>query len=104
MSDKIGIIKAAELAYQAAAANNDPDVAVRKDDIGIITRCVDICRTYHTEKVVIAHIRKELQHYFEASPDMNLFGMALLHHVATPDDIDLFECTKWVYWQLLVRK
>lgn len=101
---KLGIIDAAESAYAAAVAERCSTVDLRRQDIEIIGRCVEACRTYTVDKVVIAQIRKELQTYFEPSSDINLFGMALLHHVQNPDDINLFECTKWVYWQLLRRK
>lgn len=74
------------------------------EDLDRLTRCVEICRTYRTEGVVVANIRQLLEQAFEPSPDIRLFGMALLLHVAKPDDVDLLECAEWIYWNLLKRK
>ncbi len=102
---EIGIIRAARRRLQAArAARDEAAAALCGDDLDVLQKCVEVCRTYRLEAVVVTNIKTLLQDRFETSPDIKLFGMALMHHVAAPDDLDLLECTEWVYWHLLRRK
>lgn len=104
MPDEIGILAYAAGRCEAAIKAKDPAAERRRDEFKLLADCVEICRTYQLERVIIANIRARLRDRFEVNSDMNLFGMALLHHVAEPGDDALLDCVKWVFWNLLRRK
>ena len=62
-----------------------------------LAACVDVCRAYTFERVVVVNIRRAFRHWPDPVADIDLFAVLLLRHVRHPEDTALYDAAKAVW-------